>query len=229
MKMTTAAIIVTLSTITSLSTYATVVHNAGIPTGLDANFKTSSTYIYLEAETSTQGASDTLASADVGHTFYRTSVSPTDNWSSQSAYDSVRYAVRGSDSGSYSNVNVYWENITATLPAGSYDIYVRAFPSTNGTQTFTLSAADSIANLASGVTSTSLTTSTTYAGTARWYRIGSVDLTAGTDSFGLTIGTSTSTVRFDSVLLVGPAAAVPEPSSLLVMGLPVLSLLVRRR
>lgn len=214
-----------------VASYGAFVHDPGLPAGVASDIKTTGNFIYLEPENPTVAPSDTYKdSVDSGHTFYRTGVSPTDAYwgSTANDYNGYRNISRGNDAGSASGLQIYWENLTTNVAAGTYDVYVRAYPSGNGSQTFSLSAADSVADLASGSSTGPATTTVKTSAALTWLKLGSVNLTDTTDSFGLTISTSTSTVRFDTVLLVA-TSTIPEPASLSFIGLGAIALLSRRK
>lgn len=209
--------------ITTITVQGTMVHSDKLPTGVTADAKLSGNFIYLEAETATQGANDTFSYAgDSSHTFYRTGANPSDYWGSPTNVD-PRVAARGADTGNFSNIKIYWENLDVTLASGLYDVYVNAYTSSGGTQTFTLSAADSLANLTTGSTTNSVTTTAT--NELAWIKLGTVAINSDTDTFGLTVSSSHSTIRFDTVLLV----AVPEIASLSMLSFGALTLLAKRR
>ena len=198
------------------STGAAVIHNNGVSGGISPSFsKGTHSFMYLEGETATQGASDTFANpaataTDASRTFYRTSSSV--SMSSTTVYDGARYTSYGSDSATFSNINTYWENLATGLVTGQYDVFVRTYQSNNGSQTFTLyagadrSAVDSAGAVAVGTVSTP----TTASAVAAWYKIGTVNVQAATDTFRLKVDTASSTIRYDTLLFAGPP--VPEPS-----------------
>lgn len=198
-----------LALLASVSAQAAIVHVDAVPSTVDPSFsKATSDYMYLEGETVTQGASDTYATAgDASHTFYRTSANPSDFWGSGAVYDGARYAARGAD-GSFTNINAYWEDLTTGLASGVYDVHVRAYAAPGGTQTFSLYAGEDRASVDSGTSLGSVTTLTD--GVARFYKIGSIAISEDTDTFRLKVDTTSSTVRFDTVLFT----AVPEPGSI---------------
>jgi hypothetical protein len=192
---------------------AALIHINNLPSNPSFD-KNTNAFLYLEGESADRDTSDTFAdSRDQTHTFFRNDANPSDSWSAGTSYNNAKFGIRGGDTSSFTNVNAYWEDEQTGLPAGSYDVFVRAFPSTGGTQTFTFYAGDDRTSVdaAGAVPAGTVATGTQYAGTERWYKIGSIDLTAGMDTFRLRTDTNSSTVRFDTVLLTG--GLVPEPST----------------
>lgn len=205
------------------------VHTTGRPTGLTIETKLASNYYYLEGETAASGASDTMPADDVGHTYYRTSSNPATGWSNQNAYDNTHFAAYGADTASFSNFQLTWEDLPIGVVAGTYNVYVRGFAGSNGSETFSFASADSLANIAGGASTGSA--ATTSKGAVTWVSLGTITLAADTDTFRLNISTTLSAARVDTVLLVStePAAAVPEAASLSLLGLGALTLLARKR
>ncbi len=218
------------------SVHAATIHTTALPAGVDSSFsKSTHAFMYLEGETLTQSTTngDTHGAADdASHTFFRTGQSPDDSfWSSAAVYNSAgeRYVSRGADSATVTNANAYWENLATGLQAGQYDVFIRAYPSSNGTQTFTLYAGDSRSAVDNvGATSAGSVTTTAVATPVKaWYKIGTVDLLDSTDTFRLRIDTSTSTIRFDTILFTGPQ--VPEPATIGFIAAAGMGALMRRR
>jgi len=214
------------------------VHRDPLPaTGLNASFnKSTFAYMYLEGETSAQSASgpDTYVnSADASKTFFRTSAvdgtGKAVTFGAGGVYDGARYATYGSDTATLPNVNSYWQNGSAILAAGAFDVFIRAYPSANGTQTFTLYTGADLASVNGGaaVVAGTVTTPQSASPSATWYKLGTVNLAANTNTFRLRGDTSSSTLRYDTIFFA--ATAAPEPASLALVGLGAGWLLRRRR
>lgn len=198
---------------------AALIHINNMPSTETTFNKDTNAFVYLEGESADRDTSDTFADPrDQSHTFFRNDANPSDSWSAGTSYNNAKFGTRGSDTGTYSNINAYWENLTGTnLPAGTYNVYVRAFPSanSNSTETFTFYAGTSRTNVdsASAVSGGTVTTGTAYKGTERWYQVGTIDLTTAMNTFKLSTSTTNSTVRFDTVLLTGGPVSIPEPTT----------------
>jgi hypothetical protein len=190
---------------------ATTVHVDSLPS-LSAPFsKTTNAYLYLDGEASQVNGDTFGTAADAAKTLFRTGSSPSDSWGTGSQYDLARYAARGADTGSYTGVNAYWTNVSTGLGSGQYDAYIRALPGASGSETFTLYiGADQVAVDAATAAGT---VSTNFSGTARWYKLASINLTPDIDTFRLKTDTTLSAVRFDTLFF----APVPEPSAGLIL------------
>lgn len=179
-----------------VSAFGALVHVTGMPEGIDE--KTDG-LIYLEAETPIKD--DTFGRpADQERTYFRTDAKPSDFWGTQISYSKSRCGARGSDQGSASNVNIYWEKLPAKITAGEYDAYIWVLNSSNqgSLQKFAFFAGDS--RLTVDEAKPLAEAATTGKGMG-WMKIGRIALTPETTTFRVRIDTEKSTARFDTILL----------------------------
>lgn len=188
---------IALLTFAAASAVGALVHSSGMPEGVDKN---SAGLIYLEGEKQIEG--DTFANeADRERTFFRTAANPADYWGTQVSYANTRCVGRGNDSGSYKNINAYWESISAAPAAGEYDVYAWVLTSTSSdtsTQSFSFYAG---ADRKAVDAAKPLTEGTTPAKANGWFKVGRVTLDPQSTTFRLGINTNSASVRFDTVLL----------------------------
>ncbi len=172
------------------------VHTSALPQGID---KATQGLIYLEPEK--ENKDDTFTNeADKSRTFFRTDAKPSDFWSTQVSYTGTRCVGRGSDSGSYKNINLYWEQVTAPAAAAEYEVFAWILCSNGETSTqtlglFTGKARDEVEK---GDPAAEATSAPKASG---WLKLGKVTLGPENNTFRLRVSTEKSTVRLDTVLL----------------------------
>jgi hypothetical protein len=192
-------------------TFAANVHFDSLPAGVNVSFsKASSPFMYLEGESLAQSTAnaDTFATpGDSARSFFRTSSNPASGISSAGfSSPASRFATYGGDVNL--SVGFYWEDQPTALPAGSYDVFARAYPTSGGSYTFSLYTGTSLSEV--NTTTLAASAASTSSGAPNWFKVGTVDLGSTTDTFRLQIGTTGSAVRFDTLMFT----AVPEPTTL---------------
>ena len=225
---------------------AVLVHTETMPNGLPAGFsKSSDNFFYLEGESVPSAATFSSAQQeDIERTLYRTSPVGSDqaanNYWTNGGVGTLnnQVATRGNPSvAAYTNISVYWADLSLSITPGVYDVWVWGQPGFSGiasgktaaetTNTYSFFGGTSLAATNSATAIGSVTMSA-FAGDWGWKQIGQISITQGLDSFRLSISTTNASTTFDTVLLT---AAVPEPSTvaLAALGALVLGVTVRRR
>lgn len=225
---------------------ALLVHTETMPNGLPAEFsKSSGNFFYLEGE-SVQGAAtfSSTQQEDIARTLYRTSPVGSDQagnnfWTNAgNGAQNNQVASRGGPTvAAYTNISVYWADLSLSITPGVYDVWVWGQPGfagiaagktaaeTTNTYSFYGGTSQAATNTATSIGSVTMSA---VAGDWGWKQIGQISITQGLDSFRLSISTTNASTSFDTVLLT---AAVPEPSTvaLAALGAIVLGVTVRRR
>ncbi|MBL4701570.1 MAG: hypothetical protein JKX85_09965 [Phycisphaeraceae bacterium] len=180
---------------------ATSVHTATLPEGTSYTAKELPAHaIYLEAES--LGKSNKADTFPEGHrpiTVFRTTAKPNNYWGTMVGFDKSRLAMRGAEKRNYPTHHLIWEDIKQKLEPGIHDVYVRCMITPGGSNVFEFKKGTDIKSLQHAKATKPITYNKA---NFTWVRIGSVDLQAGDDSFELTVSTTQTPVRIDTVLLV---------------------------
>jgi len=223
------AISASLSFLVVAHAAAVLVHAETMPAGLPAEFsKSAGNFFYLEGESGPGAATFSSAQQeDIARTLYRTSpvgsTSAENNFWSSAGVGSLnnQVASRGTPSvAAYTNISLYWSNVSLSITTGIYDVWVWGQPGfaglaagktaaeTTNTYSFYGGTTQAATDSATSIGSVTMSAAT---GDWGWKRIGQITITEGLDSFRLSTSTTNAAIAFDTVLLT---AAVPEPSAI---------------